>query len=410
MLLCSEEQKNEERATLLRGDGSRAVHAGSQRHKPYHAVVDPIVQTAIYEFEDSAAVLEYQRELRAGKAERLEYSRYGSPTVTAVEARLAELEHAGAAVMFSSGMAAMTVTLLAFLEQGSHVILTSDCYKRTRQFCVDHLRRFGVETTVVPAGDLDALESAIRPSTRVLVSETPTNPYLRVLDLERFGKFGQRYGVLTLVDATFATPFNVRPIEWGVDLVMHSATKYLGGHHDLLAGVVAGRQERIAQLRQVVDIYGPTPDPQNAYLLLRGLKTLALRVRHQNESALQVATFLEGHGAVERVWYPGLSSHPEYGIAQRQMNGFGGVVSFNVRGDFEATMRVVDRLRIPYISPSLGGPESLVTQPALMTYHDLTTEQRRSLGIDDNLIRYAVGLEDAEDLIADLEYALALEV
>lgn len=389
------------------GDSTRAIHAGSERCKPYHALIEPLVQTATYTFRNSEEVVAYQEAHTRGlPTDRLEYGRYGNPTVAACEARLAALEGAEAAIQFASGMAAVTTTLLALLRQGDHMIMTDDCYRRTRQFCLEVLPRFGIETTVVPLGDYEALETAIRPTTRLLLSETPTNPYLRVLDVERFATIARRHHLISVVDSTFATPFNLRPLEWGVDLVIHSATKYLGGHNDLLAGFVAGRAEWVTPVRELHNILGATPDPHNAYLLLRGLKTLSLRVERHNQNGQRVAEFLAGHPEVEQVWYPGLPSHPDYAVAQAQMRGFGGVVSFTVRGDLWRTARFIDRLQIPYISPSLGGTESLVIQPALMSYYDVPPEERRRLGIRDNLVRLSLGLEDADDLIADLRQAL----
>lgn len=392
---------------VLNGHSTRAVHAGAMRKKPYHALIEPIFQTATYAFDDLADIQEFI----AAKQNNLptphtDYGRYGNPTVQAVEARLAALENAQSAVLLSSGMAAITTSLLSLLTTGSHLIITDDCYKRTREFVGEFLKRYGVTCTVVAMGDYPALEAAIRPETAMIVSETPTNPYLRVLDLNRLVQLARQHGLLTLVDATFATPINLRPAEYGVDLIVHSATKYLGGHHDLLAGAVVGRQDLISRIREHQGMLGAIVDPQNAYLLGRGLKTLALRVRHQNQSALQVAAFLESHPAIERVWYPGLPSHPDYEIAMRQMEGFGGVVSFLVRGDLEETAAFIDRLRIPYITPSLGGTESLINQPALMSYFALTTQERQEIGMHDNLVRYALGIEDAEDLIADLAQAL----
>jgi cystathionine gamma-synthase len=305
-------------------------------------------------------------------------------------------------------MAAMTTLLLASLPAGAHLVMTDDCYRRTRQFCLVFLKRLGIETTVVPMGDYDALEAAIQPKrTRFLVSESPTNPYLRCVDLARLAGIARRHHVSTIIDSTFGTPLNQRPLEHGIDYVVHSATKYLGGHHDLLAGVVVGSKARVAALRDARGVLGGIVDPQNAYLLERGLKTLGLRVRQQNESALEIARWLERHPKIERVWYPGLPSHPDHEIAARQMTGFGGVVSFEVRGKLEDASRLVDRLEIPYIAPSLGGVDSLIEQPALMSYFEKTTEERLALGIKDNLVRFAIGIEDAADLIADLEQALA---
>jgi len=349
-----------------------------------------------------------QRSLGAHLEGREDYGRYGNPTVQSVEAKVAVLEGGDDAVLFSSGMAAMTTLLLASLPSGAHVVMTDDCYRRTRQFCLVFLKRLGIETTVVPMGDYAALEGAIRPrKTRFLISESPTNPYLRCVDLTRLAEIARRNQVATIIDSTFGTPLNQRPLEHGIDYVVHSATKYLGGHHDLLAGVVVASKPRIAALRDARGVLGGIVDPQNAYLLERGLKTLGLRVRQQNDTALIVARWLEQHSRVERVWYPGLPSHPDHEIARRQMTGFGGVISFEVRGKLEDASRFIDRMEIPYIAPSLGGVDSLIEQPALMSFFEKTTEERLELGIKDNLVRFALGIEDAADLVADLEQALA---
>jgi cystathionine gamma-synthase len=256
-------------------------------------------------------------------------------------------------------------------------------------------------------GDYAALEAAIQPNTRVIVSESPTNPYLRVVDVPRLVEIAQRHDCKTVIDSTFATPINQRPLEYGIDFVIHSATKYLGGHNDLLAGVVVGSAYLLARLWDVQGMMGAVSDPNSAYLLLRGLKTLSLRMARHNETATRVAEFLEHHPKVARVYYPGLSSHPDHATAREQMSGFGGVVSFEVKGDLASTGRFVDALEIPYIGPSLGGAESLVIQVAQATYFELSTEERAQLGISDALVRLAVGLEDPDDLIEDLDQALA---
>jgi len=399
-------QRNKLVAPPKPGPSTQAVHGGG-RDNPYHAITDPIVQTATYTFKDTAELTKFMEFRIWGPVEgRTEYGRYGNPTVAAVEARLASLESAGDAILYASGMAAITTTLLALLSAGDHLIITDDCYRRTRQFCQTFLKRLGVNCTIVPMGDFDALEQAIRPQTRLIVSESPTNPYLRILDLERLVEIAKKQRIKTLVDATFATPLNVRPLEWGVDLVVHSATKYLAGHNDLLAGVLAGESGLIAQLRETLGVLGGIADPHNAGLLQRGLKTLGLRVARQNQSGQTVAEFLQAHPAVEQVWYPGLESHPDHAIAISQMSGFGGVVSFTVKGDLEITSRFIDRLQIPQLATSLGGVESLVSQPALMSYFELSTEERLAVGIRDNLVRLALGIEDTADLLADLEQAL----
>jgi cystathionine gamma-synthase len=303
-------------------------------------------------------------------------------------------------------MAAITTTLFAVLSHGSHVVVTDDSYRRTRQFLTQVLHRYGVEVSVAPAGDYEAIEGAIRPTTRVLVSESPTNPYNYIVDLERFSEIGRRHRIKTIIDATFATPFNQRPLEFGIDLVLHSATKYLGGHNDLLAGAVLGSAELIDGIRGLQAVTGAIADPFTAYLLIRGLKTFALRIARQNATAQALAEFLQSHPRITAVYYAGLACHPQHDVACRQMRGFGGVVSFEIAGDLDATSRVVDACRIPQIAPSLGGVESLIEQPALMSFYELTTEERLLVGIKDNLIRYSVGIEDSDDLIADLKAAL----
>jgi cystathionine gamma-synthase len=384
------------------GFSTVAVHAGEPRPKPGHSLATPIVQTATYTFANTQEVKDYFD----GKIERIDYGRYGNPTQHIAEAKLAALEGAEACLLFSSGMAAVTTALFAILSRGTHVVVTDDSYRRTRQFLNQTLHRYGIEVSTVPAGDYDALEDAIRPTTRALVSESPTNPYNRILDLARFAEIGRRHRVKTMIDATFATPYNQRPIEWGVDLVIHSATKYLGGHNDLLAGAALGSRDLIDGVRGLQGVTGAVVDPFVAYLLVRGLKTFALRMERQNANAQAIAESLAAHPRITAVHYAGLPSHPEHEVAKKQMRGFGGVVSFEVAGDLDAASRVVDACRIPHIAASLGGVESLIEQPAIMSFYELTTQERLEIGIKDNLIRYAVGIEDPEDLIADLAQAL----
>jgi cystathionine gamma-synthase len=391
------------------GINTLSVHGGDDRPRAHQAIPMPIIQTATYAFADTADLINFMQRKSWGDGivGREEYGRYGNPTVQAVESKVAALEGAEDAVLFSSGMAAITSLLLASLPTGAHIVMTGDCYRRTRQFCLTFLKRLGIETTIVPTGDYEMLEAAIQPKrTRFIFSESPTNPYLRCVDLERVAEIAKRHRVQTIIDSTFGTPVNQLPLQYGIDYVTHSATKYLGGHHDLLAGVVAARKDRIAALRDARGVLGGIVDPQSAYLLERGLKTLGLRVAQQNATAMRIAQFLERHPKIERVWYPGLPSHPDHEIAKKQMSGFGGVVSFTVRGTLEQTSQFIDAMQIPYIAPSLGGVDSLIEQPALMSYFDKTPEERLEVGITGNLVRFAIGAEDAEDLIADLDQAL----
>lgn len=389
-------------ASAKPGPSTASVHAGEPRHKSANALATPIVQTATYTFADTQELRDHFEH----RIEREEYGRYGNPTQRIAEEKLAALEGAEDCLLFASGMAAITTTLFAMLSRGAHVVVTDDSYRRTRQFLHQVLHRYGIEVTTVPAGDFDALEDALKPTTRLILSESPTNPYNCILDLERFGALGRRHRVKTIIDATFATPYNQRPLEYGVDLVFHSATKYLAGHNDLLAGAVLGSAELVDGIRAMQGVTGAVVDPFAAYLLIRGLKTFALRIERQNGNAQAIAEFLAAHPKIVRVHYPGLPSHPNHDIARRQMRGFGGVVTFEVLGDLDAASRVVDACRIPRIAPSLGGVESLIEQPALMSFYELTTEERLQVGIKDNLIRYSVGIEDAPDLIADLAAAL----
>jgi cystathionine gamma-synthase len=384
------------------GPSTQAVHGGEPHTHALSAITTPIFQTATYTFADTQEIADHFE----GRITREEYGRYGNPTQRVAEGKLAALEGAEEAVLFSSGMAAITTTLFAMLSKGAHVVVTDDAYRRTRQFLHQVLRRYGVEVSTVPAGDYERMEEAVHGTTRLIFSESPTNPYNRVLDLERVAEIGRRHRVKTIIDATFATPINQRPIDFGIDLVIHSATKYLGGHNDLLAGAVLGGADLVGAIREFQGVTGAVPDPVAAYLLIRGLKTLALRVQRQNANAQRLAEFLAAHPKVERVHYPGLRSHPEHALAVRQMRGFGGVVSFEVRGDLAAASRLVDACRIPRIAPSLGGVESLIEQPALMSFYELTTEERLQVGIKDTLVRYSVGVEDADDLVADLRHAL----
>jgi len=386
---------------------TRAVHTGELKHKPWGSLTMPIVQTSTYSFENTAALVAHMRRKEAGlEPLRGEYGRYGNPTQEVVEHKLARLEGGERALVLASGMAGLTCVLLTFLSAGDHFILTEDCYRKTRQFALEFLSRFDLGCSLVPLNDFDALQAAITPRTRLLLAETPTNPYLRVADLPRLVEMARQHDILTVIDSTFGTPYNIRPLDHGADLVVHSATKYLGGHNDLLAGVIVGSAELIKSLREANNMLGAVGGPNTMYLLLRGLKTLGLRMARHNENGLRVAEFLEGHSAVRRVWYPGLPSHPDHQIAARMMTGFGGVVSFEVEADLEGTGRFIDALQIPYIGPSLGGVESIVEQPALMSHFTLDEEERAALGIRGELVRYAVGVEDAEDIIADLAQAL----
>lgn len=361
-----------------------------------------MVFSSTYPFENTAELVDFME----GRLERPnEYGRYGNPTVSAAEARLAALEGGDGAVLMSSGMAAVTTTLLSMLRQGQHIIFTDDVYRKTRVFANQVLAKFGVESSIV-APEVAAIEAAIQKNTRIIFTEAPTNPYLRVLDLEPLVALAKRRRIKTLIDATFATPINMQPLQHGVDLVIHSTTKYLGGHNDLLGGVVIGRGPIVEAVRENIGTLGPIVDPHNAFLTSRGLKTLGLRVERHNRNASALAEMLEAHPKVARVWYPGLESHPDYAVAKRYMSGFGGVVSFELDGGIPAGTRLVDAVKIPKLAPSLGGVESLIEQPALMSFFELSPEDRAAIGIREGLIRMSAGIEDTDDLVDDLRTAL----
>ncbi len=384
-------------------DSTLAVHAGEDRLKAGNAMTDAIFCSATYTFPDTQAAIDYV----AQKLPREEYGRYGNPTERVAERKLAALEGGDGAILYSTGMAAISSLLMATLQSGDEVILFDECYHRTRELCKKHFGKFGVETHQVPACDFEHMEAAINRNTRLLISESPTNPHLSVVDLERFAALGKKYAIPTMIDATLATPYNIKPLSYGVDYVVHSCTKYLGGHNDLLAGVVIGSEEALEPVRSLRGATGMCLGPHDVYLLLRGIKTFEIRMQRHNENGLRVAQFLEAHPRVEKVYYPGLESHRDHEVAKRTMRGFGGLVTFLVKdADHAQTAAVVDATRIPRIGPSLGGVESLIEQPMVMSYHSFNKEQREAVGIRDNMIRFACGIENPEDLIADLKQAL----
>jgi cystathionine gamma-synthase len=390
------------------GPSTAAVHAGEARQKPASSITDPIFAASTYTFADTQAVIDYLER----DEPREEYGRYGNPGERVVERKLAALDGAEEGLLFATGMAAFVGVLMAHVSAGDEIVFFDECYHRSREFCRKHLTRFGVGYREVKTCDYEAMERAISPRTKFLISESPTNPHLSVIDVERFAAIGRRHGVATMIDATLCTPYNLQPLEAGVDFVLHSATKYLGGHNDLLAGAVMGRAELLEPVRRLRGIMGGINSPHNAYLLERGLKTLALRMERHNANGLAVARFLESHPRVERVLYPGLESHPCHEIAARTMRGCGGLVTFFLKGrdggpaDWRETAAVIDAVRIPRIGPSLGGVESLIEQPLVMSYWSYGPEERAAFGIPDHMIRLACGIEDADDLVADLAQAL----
>jgi cystathionine gamma-synthase len=385
------------------GPATRAVHSGESTHKALDSITDPIVLASTFTFVDSQSIIDY---IEQGQS-REEYGRYGNPNEAVVERKLAALEGAEESIVYSSGMAALVGLVMTKLNAGDEIVFFDECYHRSREFCAKHLARFGVVTRQVEACNYEAMDAAINHNTKLLVSESPTNPHLSIVDLEQFAKLGQRHGVETLIDATLATPYNVQPLAYGIDYVLHSATKYLGGHNDLLAGVISGSHKQLADVRTLRGIMGSINSAHNMYLLQRGLKTFTLRMQQHNTNGQAVAEFLEGHSRISKVFYPGLKSHPYHELASRQMIGFGGLITFEVAGaNWRETADIVDAVKIPRIAPSLGGVESLIEQPMIMSYFELSDGERKEFGIRDNMIRMSIGIEDFSDIICDLEQAL----
>ena len=385
------------------GPSTVSVHGGETRRKPCDAITDSIVCASTFTFENSQSIIDFIE----NEEPREEYGRYGNPNERVVERKLAALDGGEAAVVFSSGMAAIVGLLMAKLGAGDEIIFFDECYHRSREFCFKHLSRFGVVTHQVPTGDFAAMEAAINERTKMLVSESPTNPQLTCIDLEQFAALGKAHEVETLIDATLATPYNLLPLEFGVDYVLHSCTKYLGGHNDLLAGSITGSAEKLESVRNLRGIMGGVNSPHNLYLLQRGLKTFELRMQRHNENGQAIAEFLSGHPRIDKVFYPGLPTHPSHQIAKNSMRGFGGLVTFLVKdANWRQTADIVDRVSIAKIGPSLGGVESLIEQPLVMSYYQQTPENRKKFGIPDNMIRMACGIENSQDLIDDLRQAL----
>ncbi|MEW6067102.1 MAG: aminotransferase class I/II-fold pyridoxal phosphate-dependent enzyme [Nitrospirota bacterium] len=383
-----------------------AIHGMSRSSKAHHAVSTPIVQTSNYYFNSTAEVLEFMKAKSEGRLLREhEYGRYGNPTQQECERKLAAIEGAERALLFSSGMSAVIMTLMAYMQRNGHIIFTNDCYRQTRDFATNLLSEFGIQVSLVNP-TAESIAKAIQSNTNIIFTESPTNPYLRVLDIPAVVKVAKDHRIMTIVDATLATPYNIKPLDLGVDIVIHSATKYLGGHNDLLAGVTLGKHNLLNDLYRMQRMIGATPGPFTCFLLERSLKSFVLRMAHHNRAGLAIARMLESHPKIEKVWYPGLESHPDHQIAVKQMRGFGSVITFLVKGGDKETRKFIDSLELFLITPSLGGTESLVTQMAPMSFFDYPEDYRLSIGIVDNLVRIALGLEDVDDLIADLKQAL----
>ncbi|MGC2183840.1 MAG: aminotransferase class I/II-fold pyridoxal phosphate-dependent enzyme [Terriglobales bacterium] len=380
---------------------TEAVRGGTDLHKKNGPLATPIYQTSTFEVTDS------DQQVRATSTDMF-YTRYGNPTHTVAEKAIAELEGVDAALLFASGMNAITTSILSLLKSGDHVVAQRDIYGGATKFFSQWLPKFGVETTFVDTVEYDQHARAIQPNTKLLYLESPTNPTLRVVDLRKVTALAKQHSLITFIDSTFGTPINQRPADFGVDLIMHSGTKYFAGHSDLICGIVAGRQDLIQKIHETRTTLGGTMDPHAAWLLLRGIKTLAVRVQRHNDNALRVARFLAQHAKVRRVHYPFLEGHPQRALAMELMHGGGGVLSFEVDGTGEDARRLSESLHLFTLAPSLGGVDSLVTIPVLTSHGMISAEHRQKMGVTEQLIRLSVGIENADDLIADLEQALTV--
>ena len=380
---------------------TEAVRGGTDLHKKNGPLATPIYQTSTFQVTDS------DQQVRATSTDMF-YTRYGNPTHTVAEKAIAELEGADAALLFASGMNAITTAMLSLLKSGDHVVAQRDIYGGATKFFSQWLPKFGIETTFVDTVEYDQHARAIQRNTKLLYMESPTNPTLRVVDLRQVTALARQHNLITFIDSTFATPINQRPADFGIDLIMHSGTKYFAGHSDLICGIVAGRQELVQKIHETRTTLGGTMDPHAAWLLLRGIKTLAVRVQRHNENALRVARFLAQHAKVRRVHYPFLEGHPQRALAMQLMHGGGGVLSFEVDGTGEDARRLSEALHLFTLAPSLGGVDSLVTIPVLTSHGMISAEHRQKMGVTEQLIRLSVGIENADDLIADLEQALTV--
>jgi cystathionine beta-lyase/cystathionine gamma-synthase len=383
------------------GPGTRAVHAGRLSDPGTGSPVTPIYQVSAFAFESLGEMVDTFEGRRDGYL----YTRYGNPTLRAAEEKLAALEGAEDALLTSSGMAAASSAILATAKAGDHVVAASDLYGGTRHLLVEFLRPLGIGSSFADGTDASALERALRPETRVLLVESPANPLSRIVDFDAVVALGRRRNLRLLIDGTLGTPVNQSPLAAGFDLVLHSATKFLGGHSDLIAGAIAGSRELVARSREVVKAFGGCLDPHAAWLLERGMKTLAIRIAKENEKALAVAEFLASHPRVRRVHYPGLPGHPQHALARRQMRGFGAVLAFDMESG-EAASRVMDRFRLIIRAPTLGGIETMVLQPSTSSHRAVPRPDRERAGILDGTIRVSAGIEDIDDLIADFRQAL----
>jgi methionine-gamma-lyase len=394
--------KKTKKTIKVSGDATLAIHVGEDKFHKAASVGVEIARTANFTF----ASTEEMKRWAEGKSPAYIYTRYGNPTLTIAEKKIAALEGAEDAVVAASGMAAISSALLSVLKAGDEVIATRQVYGGTYRMMRDMFPRMGIAVRHVEA-DLAGIERLVNPRTKALYIETPTNPTLRLVDLHKAVAFAKEWDLISLIDNTFASPVLQKPIEMGFDLVLHSATKYLAGHSDVIAGAAAGREALIKEIRHMIIYLGASMDPEAAFLLIRGMKTLEVRMRRQCATAMTLAKYLEKHPKVARVHYPGLASHPDHRLAKRQMSGFGAMLAFDLKGGLTAARRFCDRARIFLLAASLGGVDSLVVLPIYTSHYNMSLAELRAASVEPGTVRLSVGLEDAEDLIEDLRQALA---
>ncbi len=385
------------------GFNTKLIHAGDF-HDEYGSAVTPIYQTSTFAFKNA----QHGADLFAGKEKGFIYTRIGNPTIGALENKLAELENGCGGIALASGMAAVTTVYMTFLGQGQHIICTSAVYGPSRAVLESHFAKFGVESTFVDSSNLKEIEDAIRPNTKLLYLETPANPTMALTDIKKASEIAHKHNIIVVVDNTFSSPYLQKPLDLGADVSLHSLTKFINGHADIVGGALIAKDPEIyAKLRKTMVYMGGNMDPHQAYLVIRGVKTLTLRIDRAQENAMKVADYLEKHPKVAWVKYPGLKSFPQYELAKEQMKGPGAMISFELKGGYEAGVTLMDNVHLALLAVSLGGVESLIQHPASMTHAGVPKEARLQANITEGLVRYAVGIENVEDIIADLDHALA---
>ncbi|MBC8374533.1 MAG: PLP-dependent transferase [FCB group bacterium] len=388
-----------------KGINTRVTHAGENPDTVHGSVGVPIYQTSTFKFQDA----DHGARLFGGEEKGYIYTRIGNPTTNTFEEAVTLLEHGYGGIATASGMAAVSSVYMAYLGAGAHMVGTDAVYGSSRMVIENEFSRFGVESSFVDTSDLDLIRRSMKPNTKMLYIETPANPTIKLADIEACAEIAHEHGAVLVVDNTFMSPILQNPLDLGADVVLHSITKYINGHTDVVGGVIITKtEEEYSRLKPVINALGGTMDPHQSWLVLRGMRTLSLRVQRGEENAHKLAEYLEAHPKIEWVRYPGLKSHPQHDLAKRQMKGFGSMISFEVKGGVEAGKTVLNNVTIPQLAVSLGGYESLIQHPASMTHANIPEDERVAAGITDGLIRFAIGTEDVEDLQADLEKALSL--